>query len=52
MLLITVMYRFICLSVMVSTQDSPCNDPGSIPGSGGAAWIWVCYPCGSATSFG
>ena len=36
--------------VMVSTLDSPCNDPGSIPGPGGAAWIWVYYPCGSATS--
>ena len=35
---------------MVSTLDSPCNDPGSIPGPGGAAWIWVYYPCGSATS--
>ena len=38
--------------VMVSTLDSPCNDPGSIPGPGGAAWIWVYYPCGSAASFG
>ena len=37
---------------MVSTLDSPCNDPGSIPGPGGAAWIWVYYPCGSAASFG
>ena len=36
--------------VMVNTRDSPCNDPGSIPGPGGAAWIWVYYPCGSATS--
>ena len=35
---------------MVSTWDSPCNDPGSIPGSGGAAWIWACYPCGSAAT--
>ena len=35
---------------MVNTWDSPCNDPGSIPGPGGAAWIWVYYPCGSATS--
>ena len=38
--------------VMVSTGDSPYNDPGSIPGSGGAVGIWVCYPCGSAASFG
>ena len=38
--------------VVVSTGDSPYNDPGSIPGSGGAVGIWVCYPCGSATSFG
>ena len=38
--------------VMVSTLDSPHNDPGSIPGSGGAVGIWVYYPCGSATSFG
>ena len=38
--------------VVVSTVDSPHNDPGSIPGSGGAVGIWVYYPCGSATSFG
>ena len=38
--------------VVVSIGDSPYNDPGSIPGSGGAVGIWVCYPCGSATSFG
>ena len=38
--------------VMVSTLDSPHNDPGSIPGSGGAMGIWVYYPCGSAASFG
>ena len=38
--------------VVVSTGDSPYNDPGSIPGSGGAVGIWVCYPCGSAASFG
>lgn len=37
--------------VMVNTLDSPCNDPGSIPGSGGATGIWVYYSCGSATSF-
>ena len=36
--------------VMVSTQDSPHNDPGSIPSLGGAVGIWVYYPCGSATS--
>ena len=36
--------------VVVSTVDSPHNDPGSIPGSGGAVGIWVYYPCGSATS--
>ena len=38
--------------VVVSYGDSPYNDPGSIPGSGGAVGIWVCYPCGSAASFG
>ena len=37
-------------SLTVSPLGSPCNDPGSIPGPGGAAWIWVYYPCGSATS--
>ena len=37
---------------MVSTVDSPHNDSGSIPGSGGAVGIWVYYPCGSAASFG
>ena len=36
--------------VMVSTLDSPHNDPGSIPGSGGAVGIWVYYLSGSATS--
>ena len=27
--------------VMVNIRDSPYNDPGSIPSSGGAALIWV-----------
>ena len=33
----------LCLfcGVMVNTLDSKCNNPGSIPGPGGAAWIWV-----------
>ena len=35
--------------VMVNTLGSSCNDPGSIPGPGGAAWIWVYYRCGFAT---
>ena len=37
--------------VVVSTGDSPYNDPGSIPGSRGAVGIWVYYPCGIAASF-
>ena len=36
--------------VTVSTLDSPYNDPGSIPGLGGAVGIRVYYPCGSTTS--
>ena len=30
--------------------DSPCNDPGSISGLGGAVGIWVYCACGSTTS--
>ena len=37
--------------VVVSTVDSSHNDPGSIPGSGGAVGIWMYYSCGSAASF-
>ena len=29
---------------MVNTLDSPYNDPGLIPGSGGAVGIWMYYP--------
>ena len=39
-------------SVTLNTLDSPCNNPDSIPGLGSASgiYIWVYYPCSSATS--
>lgn len=36
--------------IMDKTLDSPCNDPCSNSGFGGAAGIWVYCPCGSAMS--